>query len=91
MAVIDDFRRVELASGGKVNTVKTPSGKGHLEEVKAFADGLRHGRWPIAWSELLATSWASIAAVQSLREGMPIPLHFARRLDVENKTEPESK
>lgn len=78
MAVIDDFRRVELASGGKVHTIKTTSGKGHLEEVKAFADGLRRGRWPISWSELLSTSWASIAAVQSLREGMPIPLHFAR-------------
>lgn len=78
MAVIDDFRRVELASGGRVHTTKTISGKGHLEEVKAFADGLRNGRWPIPWSELLSTSWASIAAVQSLREGMPIPLHFAR-------------
>ncbi|WP_222435461.1 bi-domain-containing oxidoreductase [Allorhodopirellula solitaria] len=79
MAVIDDFRRVELASGGKVNTIKTTSGKGHLEEVQAFAQGMRKGRWPIEWSELLSTSWASIAAVQSLREGIPIPLHFARQ------------
>jgi len=77
MAVIDDFRSVQVASGGRVSNIKTPEGKGHLEEVKAFATGLRSGVWPISLAELLASSWASIAAVQSLREGMPIPLQFA--------------
>ncbi|MGB7326833.1 MAG: bi-domain-containing oxidoreductase, partial [Rubripirellula sp.] len=75
MAVIDDYRQVELASGGKIAKTKTPEGKGHLEEVKAFAGGLRDGAWPIKWAEILATSWTSIGAVQSLREGVPIPLY----------------
>lgn len=71
MAVIDDFREVTLASGGKVRKYKT-SGKGHVEEVKAFVDTLRSGENPpIEWKDLRSVSLASILAVQSIREGIP--------------------
>ncbi len=74
MAVIDDFRSVQLAADGKVQTKKT-NGKGHADEVVAFAEALRSGGpWPIPWTELQAVSLASILAVQSLREGLPIEL-----------------
>jgi predicted dehydrogenase/threonine dehydrogenase-like Zn-dependent dehydrogenase len=74
VAIIDDYQTVELASGGRVKKQKLSSGKGHLEEVVAFADGLASGSWPIEWRELRATTLASIAAVRSLREGMPIAI-----------------
>ncbi|MBS3822176.1 MAG: bi-domain-containing oxidoreductase, partial [Phycisphaerae bacterium] len=74
MAVIDDFRAVQLASDGQVKTHKA-TGKGHAEEVAAFADAIRTGgRAPIAWEELKAVSLASILAVRSMREGVPLPL-----------------
>lgn len=73
MAVIDDYREVQLAAGGKVEKLKLTSGKGHKEEVVAFIDSIkRGGTAPISWSELRSVSLASILAVRSLREGMPI-------------------
>jgi predicted dehydrogenase/threonine dehydrogenase-like Zn-dependent dehydrogenase len=74
MAVIDDFRTVQLSAGGTVKTSKT-SGKGHAEEVAAFIEAIRSGgRAPIPWDELRSTTVASILAVRSLREGVPLEL-----------------
>ncbi|MEM9697090.1 MAG: Gfo/Idh/MocA family oxidoreductase, partial [Myxococcota bacterium] len=70
-AIIDDFRKVTLANSGKVKTVKT-SGKGHKQEVAAFATAIQRGRpAPIDWDDLYRVSLASILAVRSLREGIP--------------------
>ncbi len=74
MAVIDDYRTVELASQGVIKRLKTPSGKGHLEEINEFASHLRQGLWPIPWHELHRTTLATFAAVMSLREGIPMSL-----------------
>ncbi|MGV3485674.1 MAG: Gfo/Idh/MocA family oxidoreductase, partial [Planctomycetaceae bacterium] len=74
MAVIDDFRRVELGAGGRIQNIKTPQGKGHAEEIEVFKNSLQHGQWPIPWHELHRTAQASFAAVMSLREGMPLSL-----------------
>jgi hypothetical protein len=70
-AIIDDFRSVTMAVRGKLQTMKA-SGKGHLEEVQAFAKALRTGgEAPISWDELYRVSLAAILAVRSLREGVP--------------------
>lgn len=72
MAVIDDFRELTLASGGKIEKQKT-SGKGHAEEVQAFIKAVKQGGdCPIKWSELRSVSLASILAVRSMREGVAI-------------------
>ncbi|MGI9458902.1 MAG: bi-domain-containing oxidoreductase, partial [Pirellulales bacterium] len=72
MAVIDDFREVSLASGGKLKKHKLV-GKGHLEEVEAFLDAVRLGKpSPIHWIEMKSVTIATILAVRSLREG----IHF---------------
>jgi predicted dehydrogenase/threonine dehydrogenase-like Zn-dependent dehydrogenase len=73
LAVIDDFREVVLSVGGKQTVHKWTQDKGHRAEIAAFADAARRGgSWPITWDELRATSLASILAVRSLREGLPI-------------------
>jgi predicted dehydrogenase len=70
-AIIDDFRSVTTAVGGKLHTMKV-SGKGHVEEIQAFARALRTGsEAPISWDHLYRVSLASILAVRSLREGVP--------------------
>lgn len=74
MAVIDDFRTVHLARGGKVRHQKV-DGKGHADEVADFARALREGgEWPIAWDHLKAVSLASILAVRSMHEGVMLSL-----------------
>lgn len=74
MAVIDDFREVSLASNGKIKKYKTV-GKGHDAEVKVFVDAVRRGQEPpISWLDMRAVSLASICAVHSIREGIPIAL-----------------
>jgi predicted dehydrogenase len=78
--VIDDFRNVTCYAGGKGRRIKTRSGKGHLEEIQAFAAGLATGTWPIRWTEIQSTTYAAIAAVQSLRTGERIGLSPAATL-----------
>ncbi len=70
MLVVDDFREVTLASGGKVQKNKT-SGKAHIEEVKSFVASFRSvENPPIEWKDLRPVSLILILAVQSLREGV---------------------
>jgi predicted dehydrogenase len=76
VAVIEDFRRVELFDGGR-RTARAWRGqaKGHREEVNAFLDAVRAGGPPpIPVADLLATSRAMIAAVESMRTGRPVDL-----------------
>jgi len=73
VAVIDDFRAVTTCAGGKTTTEKLRQDKGHDEEVAAFARALdAEGEGPISWPELRAVTLASLLAVRSLREGMPL-------------------
>jgi predicted dehydrogenase/threonine dehydrogenase-like Zn-dependent dehydrogenase len=72
VAVIEDFRQVELWSGGKPKVEKETQDKGHTAEMEAWAKALKEGGpAPIPWEELKSVSMASILAVQSLREGVP--------------------
>lgn len=70
--VIDDYKAIECYSGGKLKRTKIKSGKGHLEEVQAFASAIASGQWPIEWMDLKATAVCAIAAVKSLRTGCPV-------------------
>ncbi len=67
-AVIDNFSRVELFAGGR-RTRRACAGKGQAEEIAAFVAGIREGRAPIPLTSLLATSLATLGALQSLRDG----------------------
>jgi hypothetical protein len=47
--------------------------KGHRGELDVFFKAIREGGgWPISWDELHATAWATLAAAQSLRDGLPM-------------------
>ncbi|MBV8229768.1 MAG: hypothetical protein JO329_07280, partial [Planctomycetaceae bacterium] len=76
VAVIDDFRRIELSCGGR-RTSRSWRGqaKGHREGVAAFLDAARAGGPPpIPVGVLVATSRAMIAAMESMRTGLPVDL-----------------
>jgi predicted dehydrogenase len=74
-AHVDEFDAVSLWRGEKLTQEKTGRDRGHDAGFRAFIEGCRKGgAWPIPWRELYGTSWATLMAVRSLREGLPIDL-----------------
>lgn len=77
-AILDDFRELTVYSRGRRTVEKSRQDKGHTAEITAFADAISGARpAPISWEELRTTTLASLMAVQSLREGLPVPLDGA--------------
>ncbi len=76
VGVIDDFSQVELFSGGRQTTQRLGGqSKGHQESVAAFLAAVRSGGpMPIPVVDLLATSYAMIGAMESIRSGARIDL-----------------
>lgn len=72
-AVVDGWDDIQLWAKGKRATARGRKDRGHEAELRAFvAACTADGAWPIQWSELHATTWASLMAVRSLREGRAI-------------------
>ena len=75
VAVLDDFRTLELAQHGKRKLIRSPlrQDKGHRLEWEAFAQAiLRGGNPPIPYTHLFAVTQATFAAVESLRTHQPV-------------------
>jgi predicted dehydrogenase/threonine dehydrogenase-like Zn-dependent dehydrogenase len=71
IGVLDDYRVLDLHTS-KTNRVKGHQQKGHREEIAAFVDGVRSGRAPVALSEVVNVSVATLAVVDSIRTGAPV-------------------
>jgi predicted dehydrogenase/threonine dehydrogenase-like Zn-dependent dehydrogenase len=70
---VEGWDRIELWRGGRVFRARGGKDKGHAAEIDAFLRACRTGgSWPIPWRHLEATTWASLMAVRSLREGRPL-------------------
>jgi predicted dehydrogenase len=75
IAVLDDFRALELIHNGQRRTVKSAfrQDKGHFNEMQAFASAIREGgQPPIPYEQLIGVTKATFAAVESLRENKRI-------------------
>jgi predicted dehydrogenase len=76
-AVLDDFRRLEIVSGGRKQTRRAwlRQDKGHARLWQAFAEAVASGGpAPISIENLTSVALASFAAVDSLRAGGPRPV-----------------
>jgi predicted dehydrogenase len=72
VAVLDDFRRLELVRNGRKKLSRSwlKQDKGHAAEWKAFCEGIQTGRpAPISFEEIVASTRATIRIVDSLRSG----------------------
>ena len=72
VAVLDDFRRLELVRRGRKSLLRSwlKQDKGHAAEWKAFCESVETGRpAPISFEEIAATTRATIRIVESLRSG----------------------
>lgn len=78
VAVLDDFRRLELLWGtGKKKVRRTLSAdKGHRSEWEAFADALqRGGPSPVPFPDILASTLATFRLMESIQSGKPEAVH----------------
>lgn len=75
VAILDDFRVVELLGGPDSRRIKVSDGKGHKQEMEAWAKYLRgeHGL-PVSEEDQLRVTAATLAAVESLSIGVPVSL-----------------
>jgi predicted dehydrogenase/threonine dehydrogenase-like Zn-dependent dehydrogenase len=73
VAVLDDFRSLELIREGRRTVTRKPQNKGWVDEWVAFEDAIREGgEAPIPYEQLIGVTKATFAAVESLRVGKTI-------------------
>jgi predicted dehydrogenase/threonine dehydrogenase-like Zn-dependent dehydrogenase len=74
VAVLDDFRKVDMAFNGKKTSQRSSfrQDKGHQASWKAFLDGVKSGVLPIPYEQIRAVCLTAIAAVESLHTGKEI-------------------
>lgn len=67
VAVIDDWRSLELVANGKSKRRKSRTmQKGYAEEAQAFLEACRTGEAPVALSSLIETTLVTLLAVEDL-------------------------
>ena len=77
VAVLDDFRRLEMYAAGRRQFRRTwlRQDKGHRAEWQAFAAAIQSGGPPpIAYDQLIAASLTALAAGDALRARKPVTL-----------------
>lgn len=75
VAVLDDFRRLELVRHSRKQVVRSHfrQDKGHRAEWDAFAAAIRAGNAsPISLQEIVASTLTTLRAVDSLSQGQPL-------------------
>lgn len=80
IAVIDDFRRLELARGGKVKVFKGRQDKGHRRQIEMWVKNLVENRpIPVPFRESVDTTIATFAVHESLNREKIIHLEEYRQ------------
>jgi predicted dehydrogenase len=80
VAVLDDFRRLELVRHGRKKVVKAPlrKDKGHRAELEALAKAVvQGGPAPIPFESLVATTLTTFRALESLRLREPVEVNLS--------------
>ena len=69
IAVLDDFRKLEMVHDGRRKTIKMAQDKGWKDEWVAFAKAIREGSQPpIPYEQLIGVTKASFAVMESIRK-----------------------
>ena len=87
VAVLDNFRRLELISSDGKKKVKyaLSADKGHRSEWKALVDAVLNGRpSPIPFSQIVSTTLATFRLMDSLQSGKPEPVRFVPSISRES-------
>jgi hypothetical protein len=75
VAVLDDFRTLQVTKDGKRKETKLMGqDKGHLNEMQALVSGIKSGKAPIPYEQLIGVTKATFAVVESLRSASRIEI-----------------
>lgn len=75
VAVLEDFRRLEMVEAGKRREEKGAQDKGWRGEWESFAKAIREGgKPPIPYEQLIGVTRATFAAVESIRSGETVSI-----------------
>lgn len=77
VAVLDDFRRLELVRNGRKQVSRSwlRQDKGHRDEWQVFATAIREGATlPIPFEDILHSTLTTFAIAESLRTNLPVVL-----------------
>jgi predicted dehydrogenase/threonine dehydrogenase-like Zn-dependent dehydrogenase len=80
VAVLEDFRRLELVRHGRKQTFRSRfrPDKGHRAELEAFADAVVcRGQLPIPFDEIVSTTLATLHVVESRSSGHAVEVDTA--------------
>jgi predicted dehydrogenase len=79
IAVLDNFRTLEVTSRGKTKTSRSlRADKGYAAELEAFVDACRRGKAsPMPWASIEAVTRATFAAERAWREGTTVEIECA--------------
>ncbi len=83
VAVLEDFRRLELARGGRKETKHSRwrQDKGHRNEWAAFAQSVLQQGAPIGFEEIVCSTLATLRIDESVATGKPLPVDAAAFID----------
>lgn len=83
VAVLEDFRRLELSRNGKKQTIRARwrQDKGHRAEWAAFARSIREQRAAIPFDELVCSTLATLRVQESVATGKRIAVDTASFID----------
>jgi predicted dehydrogenase/threonine dehydrogenase-like Zn-dependent dehydrogenase len=80
VAVLDDFRRLELTRGGRKQVLRSyfRQDKGHRAELASFATAVQNrGEPPIPFDQIVSTTLATFGAVAALSSGESVAVDAA--------------
>ena len=76
VAVLDDFRALEMVHNGRRTVTKKAQDKGWYSEWVAFVHAIREGSQPpIPYEQLIGVTKATFAAMESLRGGQNVNIY----------------
>lgn len=77
IAIMDNFKKLEIVRNGKSKIYKYDGKKGHKEEVIAFIKSLKDGSpMPISFDELKAVTLTTFQIIESLETGQAVNIEI---------------
>jgi len=79
VAILEDFRRLELVRNGRKQITRARWGqdKGHKEEMQAFVDALRGKTPPIPFEQVVGSTLATLRLQNSCQTGQPLTVELS--------------
>jgi predicted dehydrogenase len=79
VAVLEDFRRLEMVRHGRKQIARTrwSTDKGHRAEMEAFVDAVKNGKpSPVAFEQIVGSTLATLRLQNSLQTGQALPVQL---------------